>query len=257
MKAFLDYIPGNSFFHRLNPLSRLILALFICIACFVSDMHGFLAVMILFNLALAAASGILKRGLLLLQGLGKLSILIFLLQLAFIQDGNVLVHLPLGMGITDKGVSTAFLVVFRLTGATMPLALMLSITQMNDLSNALVKKLGIPYPYAFAFTTAMRFIPVFANEMSGIMEAQTARGVEMDTRNIFKKIKLIFPLCVPLLITSVRKIEGSAISAELRGFHLRTKDSCYKDYRFQVRDLCVIMCSILLIFAAVWINGLS
>ena len=123
----------------------------------------------------------------------------------------------------------------------MPLALMLSITRMNDLSNVLVGTLGIPYKYAFSLTTAIRFIPVFTAAMAGIIEAQTARGVSFDTRNIFKKIGLIFPLCVPLLVTSVRKIEGAAISAELRGFNLRKRESGYKNYPIRAADIGVFL----------------
>ena len=42
--------------------------------------------------------------------------------------------------------------------------------------------LHVPYKYAFTFTSTMHFIPVFMNDMAGIMEAQTARGVEFDAR---------------------------------------------------------------------------
>ncbi len=255
MKGFLDYVPGNSFLHKLNPLTKLVLALMICVACFISENHILLVAIILLNLAIAKAAGILSRGLMLLKGLTKISLVIFLLQLLFIRGGDVLITLPLNLLITERGVAMAFVIVLRLIGATMPLALMLSITQMNDLSNVLVTKLKIPYKYAFTLTTAMRFIPIFANEMSGIIEAQASRGVELDTRNIFKKIKFVLPLCVPLLITSVKKIEGSAISAEIRGFHLRTRESCYKGYPIRKSDVGVMFFSAFLVFSAIIISG--
>jgi energy-coupling factor transport system permease protein len=89
--------------------------------------------------------------------------------------------------------------------------------------------------------------------MTGIMEAQIARGVEFDTGNFFKKIRLLLPLCVPLLVSSVRKIEGSAISAELRGFNLRGRNSGYKQYRFGPGDAVFLALSLLLIPAALMI----
>ena len=100
----------------------------------------------------------------------------------------------------------SLLLVLRLMAATLPLTIMLSVTQMSDLTNVLVSKLRIPYKYAFAIITVIRFIPVFSSEMNGIIEVQTARGVEFDTKNIFRKIGLIIPMCVPLLISSVKKI---------------------------------------------------
>lgn len=49
--------------------------------------------------------------------------------------------------------------------------------------------------------------------MNAIMEAQTARGVEYDTKNPVKKLKLMLPLCVPLLISSVGKTDATALAA--------------------------------------------
>jgi len=254
MRGFLDYVQGHSFFHKLNPLTKLIMAFMICLSCFASESHVFIVGIVILNLSIAALAEIFLTGVMLLKSLAKFSIFIFLLQVLFVRDGNAIVTLPLNLSITDQGISLAFLVALRLLAATMPLALMLSITQMNDLSNVLVIKLGMPYKYAFSLTTAMRFIPIFADEMSGIMEAQASRGVELDTKNFFKKMRLILPLCVPLLITSVKKIEGSAIAAEIRGFHLRTKNSSYKSYPIRISDIVVVLFSGVLVFAAFWVN---
>jgi energy-coupling factor transport system permease protein len=240
MKGFLEYVPGNSLLHRLNPLTKLMLSLMICASCFVSGRLTFSLAMIGLNLLLAASAGILPRGLAMLKTLLKLSVILFFLQVFFVRQGTIWLRLPLNIVITDRGVTFSLLIVLRLIGATMPLALMLSITQLSDLSGALVEKGHVPFKYAFALTTAIRFIPVFAGEMAAIMEAQTARGVEFDSPNPFKKVRLILPLCVPLLISSVQKIEDSAVSAQLRGFNLRTRQSAYKRYPFLSRDLLVL-----------------
>lgn len=58
--------------------------------------------------------------------------------------------------------------VLRLMGAALPLTIMLTVTKMTDLSNCLVKILHVPYKYDFTLTTAMRFIPIFMNEMSAV-----------------------------------------------------------------------------------------
>lgn len=253
MGGFLDYIPGKSFLHRLNPLTKLIAAFILCISCFISDSHFYVLGIIIVTLLLSATAGVAKRSLLMLKKLLKFSTFLFLIQIFFVRDGNVLLQLPFHLYITDRGLSFSLLFVLRLLAATMPLALMLSVTQMNDLSNVLVDKVGIPYKYAFALTTSIRFIPIFTREMSGIIEAQTARGVEFDTKNFFKKIGLILPLCVPLLISSVKKIDSGAISAELRGFNLRGKHSGYKEYHFSRMDVlasgmmvCVIVSAVIL-----------
>ncbi len=115
----------------------------------------------------------------------------------------------------------------RLRGAAF--FLVMYVTQLADLANAFCKVLHVPYKYAFTFTSAVRFIPVFMNDMAGIMEAQTARGVEFDV-GLARKLRLMVPLCVPLLVSSVRKTGSAAIAAQVRGFELRTPASGFKEY---------------------------
>ena len=246
MTGIMDYAEGTTVFHKMNPLTKLVLALGICIACVLSSSIPFLILMVVLDLAIGAASGIFDKTVKIFKGLFKMCIFLFVLQLLFVRSGN-----NVFLFVTDRGVDVAAKIVLRLMGATLPLTIMLTVTKMNDLSNCLVKILHVPYKYAFTLTTAMRFIPVFMNEMSGIMEAQTARGVEFDTKNFFKKIGLILPLCVPLLITSVKKADMSAVSAEVRGFNLRGINSGYKSYGFSAIDFASVIVTAVLIVLAV------
>ena len=59
--------------------------------------------------------------------------------------------------------------------------------------------------------------------------------------NPFKKFGMILPLCFPLLISSVRKIESTATAAELRGFYLRTRACCTKSYKVHFRDIVFLL----------------
>lgn len=189
--------------------------------------------------------GISKRTFTLLKGLVKISIFLFILQVLFIRRGEIFFQYKFII-VTDIGVMNALRLVLRLSCATLPLAIMLSVTKLGDLSNALVEKLHIPFKYAFTMTTAIRFIPVFAAEMAGIMEAQVSRGIELDTKNPFRKITLVLPLCAPLLVSSVRKTQSLAIAADLRGFKFRKKGSCLKKYDYSLADaLCYVFCIML------------
>jgi energy-coupling factor transport system permease protein len=241
MTGLLDYISGDSFLHRLNPLTKLFQAFVFCAACFITGNLFVVLGIIGLNLLLAGIGGIIKRSLRILLSLTKLSAVLFTVQVFFAREGDILLRFPLNVYITKEGLLFSLLFVLRFTAAAMPLTLMFSVTQMGDLSNVLNRYLKIPYKYTFVLTTAMRFIPLFSDEMAGIMEAQIARGVEFDTKNFFKKLRLLLPLCAPLLISSVRKIESGAISAELRGFNFRTPSSAYKRYGFGAGDLGVLI----------------
>lgn len=254
MGGFLDYVEGNSFFHRLNPLVKFIAAFLLCVACFLTNEVLFVVGLILLTVVMSAVAGIGKRCLISLKALSKLSLIVFIMQVLFVPQGNVYFYLFGSVPITDVGVEFSLLFAFRLLASTLPLILMLSITQMSDLANVLVEKVGIPYKYTFAITTAIRFIPIFSAEMNDIMEAQISRGVEFDTKNIFKKIGLILPLCVPLLISSVKRVNSGALSASLRGFNYRKRGYGYKTYRLKGGDILTLLCMVAILCGAVFVG---
>ena len=251
MKGFLDYLPGSSVLHKMHPLVKIFVSILICAASFCSANPFFLIGVILFNVLMAAAgnttkgagihgNGLLKRTLGILRGLIKMSIFLFVLQVLVIRQGDPILTFG-SFYITGLAIQKALLLVLRLMGAALPLSVLISVTNLNDLSNTMVKYLHIPYKYAFTFTSAIRFIPIFSIEMSGIIESQQARGVDFEVKNPFKKFGMILPLCFPLLISSVRKIESTATAAELRGFYLRTRACCTKSYKVHFRDIAFLL----------------
>lgn len=253
MKGFLDYLPGNSILHKSHPLAKLTVAIAICAAAFVSSSYIFLGSLILLNLLLGLIGdsntnknerknrpGVFKRTIGIFKGLFKVSIFLFILQILLIRKGEPVLAIK-SFAITDRGLNNGALLVLRLIAATLPLSIMITVTNLSDLSNVLVNNLHLPYKYAFTFTTAIRFIPLFGNEMNNIMEAQISRGVDFETKNPFKKIALVLPLCVPLLLSSVRKIDSTSVATELRGFHLRKKGSNSKSYKFRFMDFAFVL----------------
>ena len=246
MKNLFQYVPGDSLVHRLNPITKLLLTIVICIAAFVTNSLVILLLLLLLDLAIGFVAGVPKKTLTILKGLLKIAVFLFVLQALLTRRGT-----PLFWIITDEGLLTAGKVVLRLMVVCMPLALVLAVTRINDLANALVKVLHLPYKYAFTITTAIRFIPQFLEEMGDIMEAQTARGVEFDSAKGLKKLGMILPLCAPLLISSVRRSDLTAAAAEARGFHLRTRASGYKKYPFGLIDLLAALACCAILAAAI------
>ena len=242
MNNLFQYVPGNSLIHRLNPVTKILLTIVICIAAFVTDGLVFLIGLLAVDLLIGIIAGVAGRTWNIFKGLLKIAAFLFLLQVLLTRKGT-----PVFWIITDQGLLTAGKVVLRLVVVCMPLALVLAVTRITDLTNALVQVLHVPYPYAFTLSTAIRFIPQFLEEMAGIMEAQTARGVAFDKARGLKKFSMILPLCAPLLISSVRRTDQTAAAAEVRGFRLRTRASGYKKYPFTGADLgTAAFCALLL-----------
>lgn len=251
MKEMLQYINGNSIFHRMNPLTKLIWAILTCAACFASSHHLFVLALLVANIAIAYVSGILERAKGVFKALFMLGLFLMIFQLFFTPYGRVYFYILPGVPITDQGVSFSLLLMLKMIAALSPLSLMLMLTPMNELLTAMVDKLKVPYQYAFVVITALRFIPTFSHEMDQIMQAQMSRGHETDTRNPFKKIKVIIPMCIPLLISSVRKIETMAISIETRGFGTGPR-SYRKKLEFTFSDgMFIIICMAVLVLGIV------
>jgi energy-coupling factor transport system permease protein len=237
----LNYVPGDSFLHRLNPVTKLLAAFLYGIAAIICGNVfaeiGFILLMIL----ISATAGLAKRALFLTRNLMILGLIMFVIQLFFVRTGEPLLVIGGFVLFTVGGLKSALLLSLRVIAAMLPLMLLFAITRMNDLCNALVKRMHLPYRYAFIVTTAFRFVPIFATEFHDIQDAQKARGVDFDTRNFARKLRLIAPLCVPLLVSSLKKVDVSAMSAEMRGFELRGYKSGYKEYPFGVRDLVTVL----------------
>ncbi|HML46594.1 MAG TPA: energy-coupling factor transporter transmembrane component T [Clostridia bacterium] len=229
MKGFLDYVYGETVLHRTHPLIKLLLAVLLSLSCFLTNSLPVLLAILALETGIGAIGGVRERTLGTLGTLIKLCAFLFVLQVLFIRQGTPLLTLPLKIVITDLGLRFSATLCLRLIGATLPLMIMLSVTKMSDLTNAMCAQLRIPYRYTFVFITALRFIPVLTREMADVMEAQKARGVALDG-GFFHKLRLIPPLCVPLLVSSVQRMEENALAADLRGFHLRTRASGYKRY---------------------------
>ena len=249
MRKFLEYVPGTSFIHRMNPVAKLACALLISVACFCTTNLAFIAAILVIDAALAASCGMVREALGLARAVAAFSVLLALIALLTTPSGAVLVELPWGY-VGTGSLMAALLIVMRLVACAVPLFLVMYVTKLTDLANAMVKIVRVPYRYAFTFTSAVHFIPVFMNDMAGIMEAQTARGVQFDG-GIVRRIRLMVPLCVPLLVSSVRKTNSAAIAAEVRGFNIRTRESGYKEYPFARIDVAALAFSVLLVAAAV------
>lgn len=242
MKGFLEYVPGDSLLHRMNPVAKLAAAFLLVIACFATSNLVLLALVIVLDAVLAVHCKMVPQTL----GLAKAVALIALL---FTPQGDVLAQLPWGY-IGTGSVAAAVLIAMRLVACAVPLFLVFYVTKLTDMANALVKVLHVPYKYAFTFMSTVHFIPVFMNDMAGIMEAQTARGVEFDG-GVLKKVRLMMPLCVPLLVSSVRKTSSAAIAAEVRGFDLRTRESGFKEYPFAGIDFAALVMAVAIAAAAI------
>ncbi len=123
-------------------------------------------------------------------------------------------------------------------------------TSPDHLSLALEQS-HVPYEFCFAFTTAIRFVPVLAEEAQTIMDAQKARGLELERGNFIKRVKNYVPILIPLIVSAIRRSLELAEAMESRAwgatqkrtnlYVLRLKNA---DYTLIIASLGMLVCSI-------------
>jgi energy-coupling factor transport system permease protein len=83
---------------------------------------------------------------------------------------------------------------------------------------------------------ALRFIPILTEETDKIMKAQLARGADFESGNIFKRVKAMVPLLVPLFISAFRRANDLAMAMEARCYRGGDNRTKMKPLKYAKRD---------------------
>jgi len=133
-----------------------------------------------------------------------------------------------------------------------------SVIDEKDINIAL-KILRFPYFLRLAVATALRCFFTFYYDALQIIEAQKARGLDLDSMSSFKKLKYYVTVMVPLVMTELKKADEMADAADSRGYVATFKTGDYKrteyvghELRFGVQDfILMFICFGVLITAVV------
>jgi energy-coupling factor transport system permease protein len=115
---------------------------------------------------------------------------------------------------------------FRLATFVATGLIFLSTTRNEELTNGLIR-MGIPYPIAFALSTALRLVPTFAGAGATIIQAQVSRGLDLESGSLFSRIGKFIPQAVPLFVYAIRHTNLLAMALESKGFSPESKRSLY------------------------------
>ena len=84
---------------------------------------------------------------------------------------------------------------------------------------------------------ALRFIPILMSEADRIIMAQTARGADFDSGNIFKRAKAMLPVLIPLLISAFRRAEELGDAMDSRCYSGSKNRTKFRKLKMTWRDL--------------------
>ena len=267
MINLFNYIDRPSPIHRLTGACKLVCL----IAWSVAAMTSFYTPLLIF---LTAASLVLFR-------VAKLKVkdISFMLgiMVVYIVMNNVLIFLfSPEHGTSIYGTRT---VLFRIAGpyvvtaeqlfyhlnvilknaCTIPIVLLFVCTTNPSEFAASLNRIGVSYRISYAVALALRYIPDIQREYRDISLAQQARGTEMSKKaSLVNRLKAASSILIPLILSSLDRIETISNAMELRGFGKGKNRTWYSGRKFSKMDiLCMVVCLVLVILSLTltYLNG--
>ena len=136
-----------------------------------------------------------------------------------------------------------------------PPAILLIVTTHPSEFAASLNRIGVPYSAAYAVSLTMRYIPDIQRDFVAISQAQQARGLELSRKaSPIQRLTRIVPLLLPLIFSSLDRIEVISCAMELRGFGKSKQRTWYSSKPFSRADIAAIAVSALLFTAGMWLT---
>jgi energy-coupling factor transport system permease protein len=127
-----------------------------------------------------------------------------------------------------------------------PLALLFMVTTHPSEFAASLNKIGVNYRIAYAVALALRYIPDIQRDYQNISLAQQARGIDLSKKQkLTKKLRYASSILMPLIFSSLNRIETISAAIELRGFGSQKRRSWYHERPFTKADYLAIMLIVL------------
>ena len=134
--------------------------------------------------------------------------------------------------------------------ATIPMALLFILTTDPSEFAASLNKIGISYKVAYTVSIALRYIPDVQRDYKDISFAQQARGIDLSSKEkLSKRIKNSAAIIMPLIFSSLERIDKISLAMDLRAFGNNKKRTWYNSRKFGKIDYLSI--AILIIIVAI------
>ena len=171
---------------------------------------------------------------------------------------HILFRLPLlSLPITAEGLVFSAGMIARMLSIA-AIALTLPFTINPQLYGVAFRRLGLPDQFAFAMDLAFRFVPTLARDFFLTLDAQRARGYEVERLRggPIAQIRKLAPLIVPVTINAIVGGEDVVNAMDLRCFGV-TKRTWLHELRYTRWDKAVIAFSLAMLVASTLANLLG
>lgn len=239
-----QYYPGKSVLHNLDPRAKLIATFWLIIVIFLCKSFFSLGLIALTAVAAAALSRVPAK--MILKSLKPIVIILVftaVLNVLYTEGGTVYFE-KWGIAVTEKGVNTAIFTMIRIVSLVIISSLLTYTTTPTMLTDGLERILSPlkifkikVHTLAMMMTLALRFIPTLIEEIDRIMNAQKARGADLETGGIIQRAKALVPIFVPLMVSSFRRAYELAFAMTCRCYTGGEGRTRMKQMKLGFRDI--------------------
>lgn len=237
-----QYLPGESFVHKLDPRTKIIISILFIASLFVVNKFIAYGFIVAFLALVVCVAKIPFRYL--YKGLKPIFLLIAftaILNLFMVKGGAIIFELGF-LKIYEQGLRTAVFMAIRLIlliMGTSVLTLTTSPIELTDGIERLLSPIGkeLAHELAMMMTIALRFIPTLMDETDKIMKAQKARGADFESGNLMQKAKSLIPILVPLFISSFKRADELAMAMEARCYRGGAGRTRMKVLKYTSKDI--------------------
>ncbi len=264
MNGIFNYIDRESPIHRLTGATKLVCLLLWSFAAMMTYDTRLLAVLPVISIVLFIVSKIRLRDVRFMLGFTLVfmvlnNVLVFLFApqhgVSLYGTKHVLFSLGGNYVVTKEQLFYHLNLVLKYL-ATIPIVLLFVCTTQPSEFAASLNRIGVSYSIAYSVSLALRYIPDIQREFHEISQAQQARGIEMSKKqSLVKRLKSAGAILIPLILSSMDRIDVISNAMLLRGFGKNKKRTWYMGRPFRKWDILAMMLCALLLAASVWLNA--
>jgi len=254
----IDYVDLGTFWHKLDPRTKLIwtLAVIVTLVVWTDPLWGLIPLILIVIPGVIARTPWGKVWAFLKWLLPFMFLTMFLMSVTY--SPTLLKYPEANKTIFEigplRGTLGGFLYSISFTEKMIFAIILISVltfsTPFTDILYTL-QKYGVPYQLTFIVATAWRLVPMFQNLFNEIVSAQRARAWESESGSSFHRIRKMVPALAPLYNQAINQIERMALAMESRAFGASKKVTVLKEFKWTIGDYIVVAVCVVIIVLAV------
>lgn len=247
------YILRRGWLHAVDPRIKLLFVVVLLLLLLAArNLWLMLAVLLLIHLVVLSTGIPLGKLAAVWKPIVPVALLMSVLWIIFYPSGEPLIQVWI-IRISLISLAQGLVLGLRIINLGLVVALWLYTTDQSAIVQSLVK-LGIPFEWGLVLALALRYIPFVHDAYRTISDAQQARGLNLAQGSGLRRSRLMLPIFISMIISSLRASDQIAIALQARGFGARgTRRTYLGELRLAPLDYALLLVLLMLV-AVLYLN---